>query len=120
MKFPKPPKRLLRRLALKRATAAARKRCRVVVLARDGYRCRYCNAYVGARGHVHEIVFRSRGGSPVEPTNCVTLCAEHHEAVQRHRIIITAEDAIAGANGTLVFTNAQEASCRVKSATESA
>ena len=104
LKFPKPPSREVRRLAAQRDNAARRKVCRITVLARDGYRCRFCTAYVGVRGHVHEIKFRSRGGSPYEPPNCVTLCADDHALAQTHRLIITAEDARLGANGTLIFT----------------
>lgn len=109
LKFPKPPSREVRRLAAQRDNAARRKVCRITVLARDGYRCRRCSAYIGVRGHVHEIKFRSRGGSPYEPANCVSLCSRCHDLVgstlgrRTHRILITAEDA-SGANGTLIFT----------------
>lgn len=105
--YPKPAPRAVRRLAEKRHKEASRKRCRLLVLARDGYRCRACNAYLGSRGSVHEIVPRSRGGSPFEPANCVTLCEPHHQDVQQHRseiIIMTPE----GANGLLLFTPREE------------
>ncbi len=33
-------------------------------------------------GCVHEFVFRSLGGSDVEPTNCVLVCAACHTRVE--------------------------------------
>jgi len=40
--------------------------------------CRFCGTYKDL--HVHHIVYRSQGGSD-DPTNLITLCAEHHAVV---------------------------------------
>lgn len=50
---------------------------RVIVGARDMYRCRYCG--IGSNT-LHHIVYRSQGGGH-EEGNLITLCAEHHGLV---------------------------------------
>ena len=37
-------------------------------------------------GHVHEIVLRSRGGDPNDPTNCELLCGADHAREHRLRV----------------------------------
>lgn len=117
MLFPKPEKRgpkapkPLRRLARlrpmskrKRAQMPLRKTTRQQVIERDRGRCRCCADPCGEAGHVHEIVFRSRGGSPVELANCVLLCARCHARVHAHEIWIVCLDPLEGANGAIEFT----------------
>jgi 5-methylcytosine-specific restriction endonuclease McrA len=52
---------------------------------RDGDCCRLCGRAVQYtveaalnHGEVHEYIYRSRGGSDVEPTNCVLVCKSCH------------------------------------------
>lgn len=52
---------------------------------RDQNHCRLCGRFVQyeivtieSYGEVHEFVFRSQGGSPTEPTNCVLVCKGCH------------------------------------------
>lgn len=119
MKFPKPPKRekaapkpIARRArpnplsARRRAEVPLRQDTRRAVIVRDRGRCRCCGDYVGDYGHVHEIRFRSRGGSPLELANCALLCAKCHAEVHAYRLIVTPSDVHLGANGRLEFDRA--------------
>ncbi len=74
-----------------RDDAPKRVALRVKVIERDQFRCRmeWCRKYVGFLGHVHEIVYRSRGGSPLDTSNCILLCAMCHAEEHAHRIVIT-------------------------------
>lgn len=108
--LPKPPKREkaaprpLKRTRIKpmssktRASLPTRRAVRLAVIERDDLRCRmpWCRTYVGHDGHVHEIVYRSRGGSPLDVDNCILLCPICHAAEHAHRIEIrgTATDLI--------------------------
>ena len=48
--------------------------------------CERCGQAPDWRGlHKHEKVFRSKGGSPTDPDNCVMLCGRCHSA--EHGII---------------------------------
>lgn len=106
-------KQPLRRTAAKRRPpkrGAARRVCVETVRARDGHACRVCGRavqylYPGAEtfGSVHEIVFRSRGGDPTTPSNCVLLCEPCHRAVHAHRVRLSVVDAQVGAAGDLVI-----------------
>lgn len=56
---------------------------------RDEHHCRLCGRPVQYTneaavdfGEVHEWIFRSLGGSDVEPTNCVLLCKGCHTATE--------------------------------------
>lgn len=86
---PEPRKRVKARQ--QRQAAKARKACREAVWARAESRCEWvedgcrCNkalvpsGYVWIHiGHVDEIVPRSRGGDPHDPTNCRLMCPAHH------------------------------------------
>ena len=77
-----------------RQHAAARKACQDAVWKRAGSCCEICGvfllrpreAYCAANvGHVHEITYRSRGGSDTDPRNCILLCPQDHEAVHARR-----------------------------------
>lgn len=63
--------------AKRRALVPLRKRVRLFVLTRDGFRCQYPGCKEPAV-HVHEILSRAQGGSPTDPTNCVSLCRFCH------------------------------------------
>lgn len=87
------------RAQIKRREDAAKAKARRDVIAtvwqRDGGTCRacqkprlqrwgsYCNPALW--GHVHEIVFRSLGGDPLNPNACVLVCGECHEAIHTTR-----------------------------------
>lgn len=73
----------------RRARKLNRRACVDFVRDRDRHHCRCCGRPVqylhDSRddfGEVHEYIFRSRGGSPVEPTNCVLVCKGCHTAVE--------------------------------------
>lgn len=53
------------------------------VLARDGYRCRFCGM-ANNHLHVHHILYRSQGG-PHENWNLIVLCDEHHALVHSNK-----------------------------------
>jgi len=97
--FPKPhPHRALKRPAAQ-VTLEARARIRRQVIARDQCRCVVCRGPVSYEGaHVHEAVFRSQGGNPVDPTGAgmVTLCPSCHQLVHHRviRITLTPEGAV--------------------------
>lgn len=66
-----------------------RRACVDYVRDRDRHHCRCCGRpvqYLDERrkdfGEVHEYIFRSRGGSAVEPTNCVLVCKGCHTATE--------------------------------------
>lgn len=117
---PKPPKRekkapkpIARRTrpkpmsARRRAEMPIRKNLRQQVIQRDRGRCRACGTLVGEYGHAHEIVFRSRGGSPLELANVVLVCAKCHQDIHAHVLkIICADDPELGANGSLLWERA--------------
>ena len=88
---------------------------RHAVFARDGGQCRACHKPLILSGslwymaQVHEIVPRSRGGSPLDQKNMVTLCASCHQDVGMRvggrKLWIHANDPLAGADGTLEFSS---------------
>ena len=66
-----------------RRHAAERKACQDVVWKRAGSCCEICGRWLKRPretdsvmdvGHVHERIYRSRGGSDTDPDNCVLLC----------------------------------------------
>lgn len=95
-----------------------RSECRRIVFNRDGGKCRCCGRrlYLLARNahgywdlcNVHEILPRARGGSDVEPKNCVALCHRCHMAVEgklgrkRNLTLILVNESI-GADGPIEF-----------------
>lgn len=56
-----------------------------------GFICEYC-----LRANVmlkkHEIIFRSKGGSPVDKSNCIMLCIVCHQKAHRRGGYISAEE----------------------------
>ena len=66
----------LRPFSKKRAKLIpARRACREQVYERDGGRCRVRGPNcTGAGEQVHEILSRGRGGSIVDPDNCLLVC----------------------------------------------
>jgi hypothetical protein len=74
-------------LARRARAKPSRKACIDYVRERDRHHCRLCGRFVQYDveplvnyGEVHEFIFRSRGGSDVEPTNCVLVCKGCHTA----------------------------------------
>ena len=59
----------------------AYKKNRGIVLARDGYKCRYCGAADNL--HTHHIRPLSKGGNH-EIYNLITLCSECHHGDHEH------------------------------------
>lgn len=58
-----------------------------LVLSRDGFTCRARTLLPGRCGgplDVHEVLSRARGGSILDPDNCLTLCRLHHDWVTTH------------------------------------
>lgn len=55
-----------------------------------GYCCHYC----GKTSLIvkHEIVFRSHGGDPTDPENCIILCRECHNKAHRRGGYISPEE----------------------------
>lgn len=86
-----------------RARLPERATCRRIVIERDTGRCRSCGAWVGSAGHVHEIKFRSQGGSPYDPTNAVLLCAQCHSQIHARLITVIVMSA-EGADGLVLFS----------------
>ena len=87
--FPKPEPLARRRTRKARDYQKARKACVTAVWGRAGGQCEVCHRAVCQAsetdqpldiGHVHEIVFRSRGGSATDPKNCELRCAACHAA----------------------------------------
>lgn len=73
------PKPERHRVAKKAKQAKAKLTRREVVKAvyfRDGYKCRACGGRTSL--HPHEIVYRSHGGDPNDPSNVVALCRDCH------------------------------------------
>ena len=82
---PEPRKRVTARRY--RQDIATRGRVRAQVIARDQCRCRVCGVVVSFSGaHVHEVVFRSQGGNPLDPAQCVTTCPRCHREVHDHHL----------------------------------
>lgn len=86
----------------------ARRDCVEVVRTRDEDACRVCGRSVqylypglASFGAVHEIVFRSRGGDPTDPRNCILLCEPCHRDVHAHRVRLSVRDMTAGADGEI-------------------
>lgn len=111
LRYPKPELRAKVTHRARRRRAIDRTTCRAVVLARDGYRCRCgCGASsLTSALHVHEIRFRSLGGDPTDPHNCVVLAPSCHEHVQRHRWRVVPINPDLGANGLVEFRRGEEA-----------
>jgi len=82
---PRPRPRLLEKRASKATTARQWREARVVVLKRDGHRCRACGQQHGLE--VHHVVMRSLGGKH-EPSNLISLCADCHKSVHGHVLIL--------------------------------
>lgn len=67
-----------------------RVKVREEVLTRDGFTCRARGGIIpevrrcSGPLDVHEVIGRGRGGSFLDPENCVTLCRAHHEFVTTH------------------------------------
>ena len=89
---PEPRKRVKART--QRQHAAARKACQDVVWERARHCCEICGRWLKKPretdsvldvGHVHEIVYRSQGGSDTDPLNCMLLCPEDHERIHLRR-----------------------------------
>lgn len=82
-----------------RMTRAALRR---YVYSHDERRCRRCHRALYlhlkdaphelAVGHVHEWIFRSLGGDPLDPFNCLLLCATCHPLCQELKLLIVACD----------------------------
>lgn len=104
--MPAIPKPEPRKATKRRETArqrVERQATRLAVLQRDGYRCRACREAVSIDGaHVHELLYRSRGGSALDPTNCVSLCPRCHELVHAHRLAVVYGPS--RADGEVTFT----------------
>lgn len=89
LKFAKPRPKLLdtrARRNMQRQQMQAARRC---VLKRDGHRCRACGKGVGLEAH--HVVMRSLGGTD-EPRNLIALCADCHQAVHGHVLILRWKD----------------------------
>ncbi len=89
--YPKPEKHAKVKARRRRTYAQERASCVRAVWKRAGHRCEECFWWVEKPsetdqpltvGHVHEVIPRSRGGSPTDPDNCRLLCARkcHPEA----------------------------------------
>ena len=84
--FPKPERRRVEKQRTKRRKGLSRAQCRGIVYQREHWRCQRCHRALTldvypphpAFPHVHEIVPRSKGGDPCEPTNCELLCGACH------------------------------------------
>lgn len=88
---PKPEPRHRVKSRSDRQKAKARKVCVDAVWSRANHRCEDCGRHVCKPretdspfdvGHVHEVIPRSRGGDPTDPTNCVLACVICH--AKRH------------------------------------
>lgn len=82
---PRPKPRLLSKRAIKVASAKQWRETRVVVLKRDGHRCRACGQTHGLE--VHHVVMRSLGGTD-EASNLIALCRDCHTSVHGHVLIL--------------------------------
>jgi 5-methylcytosine-specific restriction endonuclease McrA len=106
--FPKPPPRSKEKRDRRREQRQQRTALRRGVWYRDNRCCRRCGDLVGIReAHIHEIVFRSQGGDPLDPKNCLTLCPRCH-LIHVHGQGATVAESIrclteARANGPVVF-----------------
>ena len=77
--IPKGPSHAKQRALRKQIAQLERTDCRVQVWNRDRRCCRRCGCWVGIKeAHVHEVVFRSHGGDPLDPKQCLTLCPHCH------------------------------------------
>jgi len=90
---PKSESRKRQKARTARQHAAARKACVDAVWKRDRSACQICGRWVKRPretdspflvGHVHEIVYRSRGGSDTDSENCQLLCTACHQKVHAH------------------------------------
>lgn len=96
--MPSQPKAALRTRAQDKSSkryqdAMARKACVDAVWMRADSRCEACGRIVFRAslvpdnvGHVHEETFRSRGGDPHDPANCVLLDAQCHQQAHGLRV----------------------------------
>ena len=89
---PKPDPHQFAQARRRAAHRKARAQCRMSVWARDHGRCVVCHEALGLdEAHIHEVRYRSLGGSDTDPANCVVLCRCCHEAV--HRKLVKVERA---------------------------
>jgi hypothetical protein len=100
--IPKPKPRVLERAEKRAEKIRTLRELRIVIVRRDRSRCRACDRYCDpsavdslARGHVHHVEYRSRGGGH-DPSNVCLLCAFCHAAVHARELGISGD-----ANGTL-------------------
>lgn len=82
---PRPKPRLLAKRKAKATSAKDWRETRVVVLNRDGHRCRACGQKHGL--DVHHVVMRSLGGSD-DAGNLIALCRDCHQSVHGHVLIL--------------------------------
>jgi 5-methylcytosine-specific restriction endonuclease McrA len=85
MLLPKPRPKLLDKRARKASKQTDWRKVRIVVLTRDGHRCRACSSKQGLE--VHHVVMRSLGGKD-EAGNLIALCRGCHESVHGHVLIL--------------------------------
>jgi hypothetical protein len=93
---PKPRSRLVSRKAKRRAEESAWVACCRAVDARDGGRCRCCKRFVvrtltlcPERAEHHHLAGRTVRGLRCDPRAVCLLCAECHQRVTRHEVVIT-------------------------------
>ena len=93
--YPKPEKHARIKARQLRSYARDRAACVDAVWKRDQRECQHCGYWLYKHtetdqvfkvGHVHEIVPRSRGGSPYDPSNAVLLCASCHAKAHDLRV----------------------------------
>ena len=91
---PVPSRRPMRQVSAKRrSTWARRRQVREEVLARDGgcvARTTVLSVACIGPVDVHEVLTRARGGDPLDPDNCVSLCRAHHDWTHREPLKATA------------------------------
>lgn len=85
-----------------RAQRMTRAQLRAHIYIHDERRCRRCHRPLHlhvkdaphelAVGHVHEWIFRSLGGDPLDPFNTILLCATCHDLCQQLKLLIVACD----------------------------
>lgn len=88
--------------ALDRLKAKADKLVYAKVDARDGLKSRLSGVYCGKSIERHHIRYRSLGG-PTTTANVISLTQAEHQAVHAGKLGLSCIDAVAGANGDVVF-----------------
>lgn len=71
----------------KRAQLRDEKELTALLFEKQSGLCADCGGQLGWGSAKHEVIFRSRGGSPTDESNCILLCLKCHNLRHGIRVV---------------------------------